>query len=104
MEIYLSQFFFKKIKINLKWLSSKLHPRFIEKFMHDHEKFDEASMKRRRSFDAICRWALNEYFTLTLFVLYHIFVFVRDHHASVTSSIRGITGKKSKKKTLNNLT
>ena len=36
---------------------------FTENFVHDHEKFDEASMKSRRSFDddsfvAMCKWAL----------------------------------------------
>ena len=35
---------------------------FIEKFVHGHEKFDEASMERRWSFDdgifvAMCKWA-----------------------------------------------
>ena len=36
----------------------------IENFVHDHEKFDEASMKRRKGFDdgifdAMCTWALD---------------------------------------------
>ena len=36
----------------------------IEIFVHDHEKFDEASMKRRWSFDdgifdAMCKWAIK---------------------------------------------
>ena len=38
---------FFQFKINLNRLSSKLHRHFIEKFVHGHEKFDEASMKRR---------------------------------------------------------
>ena len=44
VEMYLLQFF-SKIKVNLKWLTSKLHRPFIEKFVRDNEKFNEASMK-----------------------------------------------------------
>ena len=42
---------FSKIKINLKWPSSKIHRHFIEKLEHDLEKFDEASMT---AFSMLC--------------------------------------------------